>query len=83
MDDSAEPEYTPTEAADITDEVVDMAVELVDGFYQNRKTDWEDVLYRLERQTLSDGRGIDFGEQDNTPAIRCLKRRVNKAIAEG
>ncbi|MEU8791549.1 hypothetical protein [Streptomyces sp. NPDC048643] len=76
-------DYAPETADDITDEIVDMAVEIVDGWYQNTRVDWEDVLERLDRQTLSDGRGLDFGESMTSPAIRCLQRRVRKAIREG
>jgi hypothetical protein len=76
-------DYAPVNAADITDEIVDMAVDIADGWYQGTRIDWEDMIDRLERRRLTDGRGLDFGSDMGSPAINALKRRVRKSINEG
>lgn len=68
--------YAPTAAADITDEIADAAYEIADGWYQGTRIDWEDLLERLDRQTLADGRAIDMGDSLTSPAITELKKRV-------
>ncbi|MDN3259609.1 hypothetical protein QWJ26_07225 [Streptomyces sp. CSDS2] len=73
-------DYAPVEAADITDEIVEMTVSVVDGWYQGSRIDWTDVLERVERYTLEDGRGIDFGTDWTSPAITHLKRRVRAEL---
>lgn len=75
-------DYVPVSAADVTDELVSMAIEIVDGWYQGNTVDWEDVLDRLDGQTLEDGRTIDFGNSTVTPAVGALKRRVRKATQD-
>lgn len=71
-------DFTPTTAEDVTEELVNMTMDIVDGFYGEQRIDWEDVLDRLERQQLADGRGIDFGDQMVSPAIGRLQREVRK-----
>lgn len=72
-------DYTPTTAADITDELVQQAADIVDGWYPDGRIDWEDIYDRLERRTLDDGRGIDLGTDLGSPALTALKRRVRAA----
>ncbi|MFD4538358.1 hypothetical protein [Streptomyces bauhiniae] len=76
-------DYAPVEAADITDEIVEMTVSVVDGWYQGNRIDWTDVLERVERYKLEDGRGIDFGTDWTSPAINRLKSRVRAVLRAG
>lgn len=73
------PDYAPRTAEDVTDELVQQAVEIVDGWYNEGRIDWENVWDRMEKQTLEDGRGIDLGDDLGSPALVALKRRVREA----
>ena len=75
-------DYAPRTAEDITDDLVQRAVDIVDGWYDEGRIDWADVYDRLEKQTLDDGRGIDLGEDLGSPALTVLKNRVRKARRE-
>jgi hypothetical protein len=72
-------DYAPRTAEDVTDDLVQRAVDIVDGWYDEGRIDWENVYDRLEKQTLDDGRGIDLGEDLGSPALVALKRRVRAA----
>jgi hypothetical protein len=76
-------DFSPTAAEDVTEELVSITLEIVDGWYQDTRIDWEDVLDRLEKATLEDGRGIDMGSDLGSPAIKRLKSQVRKALREG
>lgn len=76
------PDYAPRTADDVTEELVQQAVDVVDGWYAERRIDWEDVYDRLEKHTLEDGRGIDLGGDLGSPALVALKRRVREARKE-
>ncbi|MFI9271810.1 hypothetical protein ACIGXM_13985 [Kitasatospora sp. NPDC052896] len=76
-------DYTPVKKDDVTDELVEMAFEICDGWYQNTRIDWENVLERMEKYGMGDGRGLDWGTEMSTPAIEQLKRRVRKMRSEG
>lgn len=69
-------DYQPVTAADVTEELVEMTMSVVDGWYPSGRIGWHDVLYRVERYRLDDGRGIDLGEDMGSAAIRELQRRV-------
>lgn len=75
-------DYTPVTAEDVTDELVQQTVDIVDGWYPEGRIDWGDVFDRLERRTLDDGRGIDLGTDLGSPALTALKRRVREARKE-
>lgn len=66
-------------AEDVTDEVMESAFAVVDGWYQNSRIDWEDVLDRVEYRGLEDGRALDFGDSLDSQAIRRIKYLVRKA----
>lgn len=73
-------DYAPRAADDVTPELVDMTVSIVDGWYADGRIDWEDVYDRLERGAgLADGRRIDLGEDLASPALKTLQRRVRAA----
>lgn len=65
-------------AFEVTDELVEAAYEIVDGWYQEGRIDWEDVWDRLERQT----KDLDLGTDLNSPELRELKKRVLKMRRE-
>jgi hypothetical protein len=75
-------DYAPHAAEDVTDELVQLTVDIVDGWYNEGRIDWEDVWDRLEKRTLDDGRGIDLGGDLGSPALTALKRRVRAARKE-
>lgn len=75
-------DYAPRTAEDVTEELVNQAVDIVDGWCAEVRIDWENVYDRLERRILDDGRGIDLGEDLGSPALETLKRRVRAARKE-
>uniref|UniRef100_A0AAU3I5Y9 Uncharacterized protein n=1 Tax=Streptomyces sp. NBC_01393 TaxID=2903851 RepID=A0AAU3I5Y9_9ACTN len=70
-------------AEDVTDELLELVQNIVGGWYDEGRIDWEDVWDRLEKQTLDDGRGIDMGEDLGSPAILKIKREIRKWRALG
>jgi len=82
MDDTR---YTDIKTAeDVTDEVMKIVLDVVDGWYQFGRIDWEDVLDRVEGSELEDGSRIDFGDglneasTDTSGAIKKIKALVRK-----
>src|SRR5690606_22975348 len=64
-------------------EIIEQAVEITDGWYADGPIDWDDVWDRLERSRLADGRGIDLGNDQDTPAMRKIRRETRKRRREG
>lgn len=62
----------------VTDELVEAAYEIVDGWYQEGRIDWEDVWDRLERQ-----QDLDLGTDLLSPELKEIKKRVLKMRREG
>jgi hypothetical protein len=74
------PAHVLGELDTVTDEIVEMVLELVDGFTADgERVDWVDIWERLDRYTLADGRGIDSGDSLISPALEAIKRRVRAA----
>jgi DNA-binding PadR family transcriptional regulator len=71
------------EADDVTEEVLEVVQGIVEGWYDDGPIDWEDVWDRMEKTRLKDDRGIDMGEDLDTPAIRKIKREIRKWRAQG
>jgi hypothetical protein len=70
-------------AEDVTDEVLEIVQGIVEGWYDERPIDWEDVWDRMEKSVLDDGRGIDMGEDLGSPAILKIKKEIRKWRALG
>lgn len=73
---------SPKEASDVTDEMVTMALDIVEGWYDEGRIDWEDVWDRMERYPLNDGTELDLGEDFSSAALKKIKREVLKARKE-
>lgn len=72
-------EYTEVRTADdVTDEIIEIVMSVVDGWYQTGPIDWEDLLDRVDGNELADGTMIDFGDSLDSPAIRKVKRVVRQ-----
>jgi len=70
------------EADQVTEEIVDATVQIVDGWYQASAVDWTDVWDRLDGIELKDGRRLDLGGTSFSPALRELRRRAKQALAD-
>ncbi len=71
-------------AADVTEDVIDYVVELVDCDYGDSPIDWETVFdRRIEGMTLADGRSLSMGPEYDTPAMRKIQRQVRKIRSQG
>lgn len=70
-------------AEDVTQEIAEAAYQIVDGWYQSGRIDWNDVLDRLDGTELSNGSQVDLGDDSNSPAIREIKARVRKMRSAG
>ena len=68
-------EYPLREAADVTDEIRDMVVEITNGWYPD-SIDWSDVWDRLDNSELASGQRIDIGDTLDSPAQRELKQCI-------
>lgn len=65
------------EASEVTDEVLEYAVEEADSRYPSpERIDWEDVLDRLDGTRLNDDTRLDLGNSYDSPAIRKIKKHV-------
>lgn len=60
-----------TNAEDVTQEILDDALEIADGWYADSRIEWDDLIDRLERNSP-----WDFGQDPDSPAIRKIKRYV-------
>lgn len=71
--------YTsPVEAEDVTDEMIGLVRDVVDGWYQDSPIDWEDVWDRVDGAELADGTRLDLGSDMLTPALRRLRREARR-----
>lgn len=71
--------YTqPVKAEDVTEELVHLVWDVVDGWYQEGRIDWGDVWDRVDGSELADGTRLDLGNDLNTPALAALKRAIQK-----
>lgn len=69
-------------ADDVTPDLIDAAVSVVDTHYTEGRVDWEDVWDKLEYVTLPDGSDIDLGGKLDSPALSEVKRAVTKRRKE-
>lgn len=70
-------EYTsPHNADDVSEEITDIAIGIVEGWYPDGRIEWSDVIDRMDGSVLEDGTTLHMGEQSSTPAIRKIKRAV-------
>lgn len=72
---------TVVTAEDVIEELMESVFTVVDGWYQDSRVDWEDVIDRVERRGLEDGRALNFGDSLDSPAIRRIKYLVRKSRA--
>lgn len=75
-------ETAPHESEDVTEEMVKLALDIVDGWYQEGPIDWEDVWDRLDGAELADGTRLELGVELLSPALKKIKREVLKARKE-
>jgi hypothetical protein len=69
---------TITNSDDVTEEIIEMAHLIVDGWYSNCNIVWDDFLDRLESYQLSDGSYPNLGTNESSAAIRKIKREARK-----
>lgn len=82
MIDHDAPYRTVTEAGQVTDEIVDIVMDVVEGWYPEGRVDWQDVWDRVDGSELKDGSLLDMGNELDTPAIRRIKAKVRKLRSE-
>lgn len=71
--------WSPTAADELSQEIIDAAYDIGEGWYADTRIDWDDLLYRLERQGIErGGKELDLGDDMQSPFIVKLKREVNK-----
>jgi hypothetical protein len=74
-----EKKYTAIfESNEVTEEILDAARSIVDGWYANRHIDLNDFLDRLETYQLANGTYPDFGTDITTPAIQKILRYMRR-----
>lgn len=77
-------EWTPVlTAGDVTQEVLDIAVDITEGWYAETKIDWDDVWDRMEKSSLDDGTDIDMGSDDDSPAMKYIKSHIRALRKNG
>lgn len=70
---------TITEAEHVTDEVLEVAEDVHDGWFSNAsKIDWEDFWNRMDGYELKehDNREIDLGTDGDSAAMRKIQRHI-------
>lgn len=68
----------PVEADDVTQEILDLALEAANSWYSTGRIDWENMLDRFDGATLADCRTLDLGDSMATPAINKIKNYVRR-----
>lgn len=66
----------------VTEEIVQAAFDIVEGWYNEGRIDWDNVWDRMEGSVLEDGTELDMGTDIDSPAMRRIKREVNKRRKE-
>jgi hypothetical protein len=75
----AEKKYTDiTEKDQVTDAMVEATAEIISGWYQGKRINWNDVVDRLDGMELEDGSTMDLGADYRSPAIKEIIRRYRK-----
>lgn len=72
-------ELTVRRVDQVTDEIVQAAQEIVDGWYPKGRIDWEDVWDRLDGASLEDGTVLDLGDNLLSPALVYIKKEIQHA----
>ncbi len=65
------------QSPELTAEIMVMAMEIVDGWYQTGRINWGDVWDRLDGAELSNGDRIDVGGDLLAPELARIKNHVN------
>lgn len=68
----------PESAADVSDEILDFAVETTDAWFPEGPIDWESVWDRMEGYILLDKTSLSMGDKLDTPAMRKIQRVVRE-----
>lgn len=79
------PTFPVTEAAHVTEEILNLADDYADMSADDRgRIDWEDLVDRLDGlQPDATLWAIDMGNESDSPAIRAIQREIRKRRREG
>ncbi|MFJ4902921.1 hypothetical protein [Streptomyces sp. NPDC088727] len=73
----------PVSTDDVTEEMVEIVSDIVNGWYAEGRIDWDDVWDRAEDSVLADGSRLDLSTPDlSLPPFKKLKREALKRRAE-
>lgn len=75
-----------TTREDVSEEVLQVAEDIFDGWFSDAaRIDWEDFLDRMDGTHLDghENRELDLGGDLDSPAIRAIKRHINRIRREG
>lgn len=64
------------QADQVTEEILKLFYDVVDGWYQTGRIDWDDLLDRVDGAELEDGTILDLGNSMVSPAIVKIKKHV-------
>ena len=67
-----------TQADQVTEEILQLIYDIVDGWYPTGRIDWEDLLDRVDGAELEDGTVLDLGDDMLSPAIVKIKKCARK-----
>lgn len=70
------PTTTIHAADDVTDEILDVVREVIEGWYNEGRIDWPDVWDRAEGAELADGSILDLGTDLVAPALVKIQRII-------
>jgi hypothetical protein len=76
-------ETVPVTAEAVTEEMVQLTLDIVDGWYPEGRIDWEDVWDRLDFTELKDGTRLELGVELLSPALKKIKSEVKKIRSSG
>lgn len=74
---------TVREIEDVTQEMLDAAVGIMEGWYPEGKIDWDDFWDRLDGTSLEDGTHLDLDGQTRSPAFLLIRMHVLKVRRTG
>lgn len=76
-------DYFPVRTAeDVTEDVIEGAWGIIEGWYMDTPIDWEDVWDRLESTPLRGWAKPDLGGTIGTPAMKKIQREMKKRKRE-
>lgn len=73
----------PETAADVTDEILEYALDTTENWFPDMPIEWESVWDRMEGYEFPNGKKLSWGDEFDTAAMKKVQRYVRKIRSQG